>query len=104
MKKTKTTIAALVVAALTLAASAKDKEVTITGDGQCAKCSLKETAKCQNAIKTAEGKTYYLADNKVSKDFHDELCKETKKVTATGTVKEKDGKLQLTASKLELAK
>jgi len=69
-----------------------------------AKCSLKETTKCQNAIKTADGKTYYLADNKVSKDFHDEVCKETKKVTATGTVKDVDGKMQLTASKIDLAK
>ena len=85
-------------------ALAADKDVTITGDGQCAKCSLKETPKCQNAIKTADGKTYYLVENKVSTDFHDEVCKETKKVTATGTVKEVNGKMELTASKIELAK
>jgi len=87
-------------------AADKDKEVTITGDGKCAKCALHETAKCQNAIQTTEnGKTvtYYLTQNDVSKKFHDNLCKETQKVTATGTVKEVDGKKEFTASKLELA-
>lgn len=104
MTRIKLLMAALVASALTFTAFGADKEVTITGDGQCAKCSLKETSKCQNAIKTADGKTYYLADNKVSKDFHDELCQETKKVKATGTVKEVDGKMQLTASKISLVK
>jgi hypothetical protein len=104
MMKAKLFATTLIATALSFSALAADKEVTITGDGQCAKCSLKETTKCQNAIKTADGKTYYLADNKVSKDFHDEVCKETKKVTATGTVKDVDGKMQLTASKIDLAK
>jgi hypothetical protein len=83
----------------------KGKEVTITGEGQCAKCILKETDKCQNAIQTTQnGKkvTYYLADNDVSKNFHDDLCKEAKKVTATGTVKEVDGKKELTVTKIEV--
>jgi hypothetical protein len=87
-------------------ADEKGKEVTITGEGKCAKCILKETEKCQNAIETTEhGKkvTYYLTDNKVSKDFHEDLCKEAKKVTATGTVKEVDGKKELTVSKIETA-
>jgi hypothetical protein len=82
------------------------EEKTITGEGKCGKCSLKETDSCQNVIQAQEdGKTvnYYLAKNKVSKDFHDNICKETKKVTATGTVKEVDGKKELTASKIELA-
>jgi hypothetical protein len=83
----------------------KGKEVTITGEGKCAKCILKETDKCQNAIQTTQdGKkvTYYLADNDVSKNFHDDLCKEAKKVTATGTVKEVDGKKELTVTKIEV--
>ena len=40
-----------------------DKKVTIKGDGMCAKCALKETKTCQNAvIVTKDGKktTYYL--------------------------------------------
>ena len=104
MKRSKLLMGMLVATALTWSVLGADKDVTITGDGQCAKCSLKETSKCQNAIKTADGKTYYLADNKVSKDFHDEICKETKKVTATGTVKEVNGKMELTPSKIALVK
>ena len=108
MKKTLILIAlAGLITALAIPAFAADKEVTITGQGMCAKCQLHETDKCQNAIQTQEdGKTvtYYLTHNKVSKEFHENLCKESKKVTATGTVKEKDGKKMLTASKIELVK
>lgn len=92
---------------LAIPAFAEDKEVTITGEGMCAKCALHETAKCQNAIQTQEdGKTvtYYLTQNSTSKDFHDNLCKKNEKVTATGTVTEKDGKKMLTVSKIEEAK
>lgn len=88
-------------------AFAADKEVTITGEGMCAKCALHQQDHCQNVIQTQEdGKTvtYYLAQNKTSKDFHDNLCKKNEKVTATGTVKEKNGKKILTVSKIEEAK
>ena len=100
-------LAGLLVAGLAIPAFAADKEVTITGEGKCAKCALHETDKCQTVIQTQEdGKTvtYYLAHNKVSKDFHENVCKESQKVTATGILKEKDGKKVLTASKIELAK
>jgi hypothetical protein len=40
----------------------------------------------------------------VPKSFPGDVCTEAKKVTATGTVKEVDGKKVLTASKIELAK
>ena len=86
---------------------AKGKEVTISGEGKCAKCMLKEADKCQTVIEAKEeGKTvkYYLAKNDVSENFHEDVCKEAKKVKATGTVKEVDGKKELTASKIELAK
>lgn len=91
----------------TSAFAADKKEVTLTGEGKCAKCALHETDKCQNALQVQEdGKTvtYYLAQNKISKDFHENLCKESQKITVTGTVKEKDGKKTLTASKIEAAK
>jgi hypothetical protein len=86
---------------------AADKEVTVTGEGKCAKCSLKEAEKCQNVIQAKEGGkdvTYYLAQNQMSKDFHENLCKKSEKVTATGTVKEEGGKKVLTVSKIEVAK
>jgi len=88
-------------------AVAADKEVTITGEGKCGKCALKETKECQNVVQVEQdGKkmTYYLVQNDVSKKFHPELCTETKKVKVIGTVKEVDGKQQLTASKIELVK
>jgi hypothetical protein len=69
---------------------------------------LKETDKCQTVIQVEgkNGKTvkYYLADNDVSKAFHENVCTEAKKVTATGTVKKVEGKNELTVSKIALAK
>jgi hypothetical protein len=105
MKKFSSIIA--LVGLLAIPAFAADKEVTITGEGKCAKCALHETKKCQNVIQTEEnGKTvtYYLAQNDTSKDFHDNLCKKSEKVTATGTVSEENGKKVLTVSKIEEAK
>ena len=91
----------------TFAKDKAGKEITVTGEGKCAKCSLKESSTCQNVIEVEKGKKktiYYLEQNEVSKSFHDNICKEAKKVTATGTVKKVDGKLELTASKMNLAK
>src|ERR1041384_5404835 len=76
--------------------AAADETVTITGEGKCAKCTLKEAKECQNVILTEkDGKkvTYYLVDNDVSKKFHGKLCSETKKLKATGTVKDEYGKM-----------
>ena len=103
-----TGIAGLFLFALAAPAFAGDKEVTVTGEGKCAKCILKEGDKCQTVIETKEnGKTvkYYVADNEVGKKFADKdaVCEQAKKVTATGTVKEVDGKKVLTPSKIELA-
>ena len=71
----------------------------MTGDGKCAKCALKETKECQNTVQVKDGDktvTYYLVQNDISKGFHENICKGPKKVKATGTVKEVDGKMQLT--------
>ena len=84
----------------------KDGGVTIKA-GVCAKCSLKETSACQNAVKVKENDktvTYYLVHNQVSKDFHQKICTSTAKVVATGTVKEANGKLEMTPTKIELDK
>lgn len=97
------TLALLIAASLTAAAADK----TITGEGCCAKCALKQTSSCQNAIAVKDGdKTvlYLLEGNDVSKAFHKNLCSSTAKVTATGTTKDVDGKHIFTASKIELAK
>jgi hypothetical protein len=92
-----------IAASLTFVSRAADKEVTITGKGVCAKCELKEAKKCQNAIQVEKGGktvTYYLVDNDVSKSFHKNICQESEEVTATGTVKKVDGKMELTATKI----
>ena len=105
-----TSIAAFLVLALATPAFAAEssKERTITGEAKCAKCMLKETDKCQTVIQAEDkaGKTvnYYLADNDKSKAFHHHVCTETKKATATGTVKKVDGKNVFTVSKIELTK
>lgn len=101
-------ITGLFALALTIPALAAEKsKVTLTGEGKCAKCALHESDKCANVLEIKEGDktvTYHLAQNKVSKEFHDEICHGPKKITVTGTVKEKDGKKTITASKIELAK
>ena len=105
MKKLSSIIA--LVGLLAIPAFAADKEVTLTGEGQCAKCALHETDKCQNTITTEEnGKkvTYYIAQNDTSKDFHDNICKKSEKITATGVVTTENGKKILTVSKIEAAK
>jgi len=92
--------------ALGVTARAADTK-TLSGDGKCAKCALKETKECQNTVQVKEGDktvTYYLVENDVSKDFHSNICKGPKKVKASGTVKEVDGKMQLTATKIEVVK
>ena len=112
MKRTSFILAgaiSLFILALALPALAedKDKEITITGDSMCAKCALKETEKCQNVIQVEkDGKktTYYMVKNEVNDKFHENVCKETKKATATGTSKKVYGKLQFTATKIEIAK
>lgn len=101
-----TALAILAVATPSFAAEG-GKERTITGEAKCAKCTLKESDKCQTVIQVEKGGktvTYYLADNEVAKNFHEQICKAPKKVTATGTVAKDNGKQVLTATKIELVK
>jgi hypothetical protein len=83
--------------------AAEDK--TVTGSTECAKCTLKETKSCQNALvveKDGKKTTYYMVQNDVAKKNHRDLfCQGGKKAKVTGTVEEKDGKMILTASKIE---
>ncbi len=107
-----TGIAGLVLLAFTTpslaAQNGGDKEMTITGEAKCAKCALKESAKCETVIeaKSADGKTitYHLAQNDAAKNFHENVCHGPQKVTATGTVKTVAGKQELTVAKIEVAK
>lgn len=101
-------IAVLGMMTTSFAAEKAGKERSVTGTAKCAKCSLKEADECQTVIERAgkNGKTskIYLENNEVAKDFHKNICKEAdgKKVKATGTTKKEDGKMVMTASKIEL--
>lgn len=101
-------VAALVVTFASGALAADKNEVTLTGTLVCGKCKLHETKECQNVLQVEkDGKTvnYYLTENKVSKDFHSNICQnDGEKVTVTGKVKGKSGKEDLTATKIEAAK
>ena len=103
-------IAAFVVASLTIALNtrAADEKKTITGDGMCAKCELKQTSDCQMAIKVKNtdgtSDTLLVENNKIAQDFHNKICKQTKAVNGEGTISEKDGKKTVTLSKIYLSK
>ena len=78
-------------------------EQTIKGEAVCAKCELHETDHCQTAIRVkVDGKdvVYYAVNNDVAKEFHKNICKAPAKVTAVGTVEEKDGKKMITLTKI----
>ena len=90
-----------------LLADTKTEEVTLTGTGKCAKCSMGTTDSCQNAVvvkQDGKEETYLLAKNDISKAFHKNVCEEDKEIKVTGTVKEVDGHKEITASKIELVK
>src|SRR5512140_2727897 len=99
---------ALLVAFAGVALAAENaSEVTVAGNLQCAKCTLQAAGatKCQDVLVVA-GKDgapateYYLVKNAVAEKFG-HVCKGTKDVALTGTVKEKGGKKWLTATKIE---
>ena len=108
MKKSLSILSLLTVSLLIASTSyAADKEVTLKGEGKCAKCALGETKTCQNVVVVKEGDksiTYYIDQNDVSKAFHKQVCTDPKAITVTGTVKEEGGKKLLVASKIEAIK
>jgi hypothetical protein len=91
-----------VVLALVAGLQADDKEVTLKGTILCAKCELKEAAKCTNAIRVKEdGKdvVYLFKDNGGKEKYHKTICQEPKDGEVKGKVSEKDGKKYITPSK-----
>ena len=102
-----TLVALLGLVSIPAFAESKGKEITVKGEAQCAKCSLKQASECQTVIiseKDGKKTTYYLAKNAVSDKFHDEVCKAPKQAIVTATCKKEGDKLVLTASKAEVAK
>lgn len=105
MRKTALTV---VVAVLALAGAAwaehHETPITVTGEIQCAMCTLKkaDAKECQNVlVVTGESAgEYYLVKNEVAEALG-HVCKGTKPATVTGTVTEKDGKTWLTAKEIK---
>ena len=96
----------LLTATFTVRALAADSsDVKLSGTMVCGKCKLHQTPECQNVLQVEkDGKTvnYYLTQNKVSKDFHANICKnDGEKVTVTGKVTEHKGTESMVASKIE---
>jgi hypothetical protein len=97
----------VVLAAGSAMAGDKGKEVTVSGNLQCAKCTLKaaDATKCQDVLVVegtggAPATEYYLVKNAVAEKFG-HVCTGTKSVALTGTVTEKDGKKWLTAKRID---
>lgn len=88
-------------------ALADGTEVTLSGKIMCARCELKQTAKCTNAIQVKEdGKTvtYYFADKGAAEEYHEAVCGSGQKAgKVTGVVAVKDGKKWITPKKVEYA-
>ena len=86
------------------------KEEVVKGEGLCLKCALDLTSACQNGVRVEkDGKQvlYILADNDVSKAFHEQICQKTAAVVVSGKISEVAefaGVKKLTPSKIELAK
>jgi hypothetical protein len=82
------------------------KEVTLKGDVTCAMCELKKTSKCNAVliVKDGDKEELYFFDADSQKKHGDECCKERKKATIVGTVKEKDGKKWVAVTKITIEK
>lgn len=97
-------LTAMALAFSAASAFAADEKVSFTGEAKCGKCMLKDGKDCHNVIQAEkDGKkvTYYLENNDVSKELHGKICSQSKKVKVSGTVSEKDGKMHLTATKIQ---
>lgn len=86
------------------------EEITVKGEGVCAKCALKVAEACQNVVqveKDGETVKYFLVMNDVSKKAHGGLGICTAKVgegptlEVKGDVKEEDGKQVITPTSIE---
>jgi hypothetical protein len=98
-------MALLLVLGLTAAVAGDAKEVKLQGKIACAKCTLKVegATDCQSVFvvdKKKEKVHYYLVDNDVAKEYG-HVCMGEKGALITGTVEKKDGKMWITASKME---
>jgi hypothetical protein len=111
MKKLFTILVAtgLVLGLATVAfAGEKAAPTTLEGQLMCGKCTLKMEGvkECQDILVVKAGdkeERYWLVKNEVEKKFG-HVCSGAKDVKVTGTVKDKEGKMWIDASAIELVK
>ncbi len=105
LKSTAIVLSLLSALVICTAVVADGNEVTLTGKIMCARCELKETPKCANAIQVMEGAkkvTYYFLDKGAGEEYHEAVCGSGQKAgKVTGVVSEKDGKKWITPKKVE---
>jgi hypothetical protein len=91
---------------MSVSAFAAAKDVKLEGEGQCAKCSLGIADKCQNVLVVKkEGKEVnYFLDGAKSKAFHKNLCQGVHKTKIEGSLTEKDGKMIVDVTAIEIVK
>lgn len=80
---------------------------TIVGEALCARCELKQTEKCQTAIREKADDAqsiYFTADNHLAQRLLPNVCKEAVKVTAIGAVRERKGQRQIILKDVWLGK
>jgi hypothetical protein len=91
---------------MAVSAFADAKDVKLEGEGQCAKCSLGIADKCQNVLvvkKDGKDVNYFLMGDK-SKAAHKSLCQGVHKTKVVGTLTEKDGKMIVEVTTIEISK
>lgn len=101
----KVTLLAFGLLAIAGIARAGSEVKTITGEAKCADYDMHAQSTCQTVVQVKQGEStvnYYVVDNEATKGFHEKICGNPQEATATGTVMEKDGKLMITPTKLEL--
>ena len=80
------------------------EETTLKGTLLCAKCKLKKSEKCQDALVVTDDKgvstEYWVVKNEAAEKAGHQCTTEVK-ATVTGEVSEKDGKKWIAASKIE---
>jgi uncharacterized protein (TIGR02271 family) len=93
------------VRASVLADSPTPPFITLRGKALCAKCQLHQAGICQTVIQVQDGDKsldYYLVQNNVSRNFHEDVCHAAKQVTVTGSASEVEGKLFFIPNKIAL--
>jgi hypothetical protein len=96
-------VGGLLVLAMAMTGEAQDKkEVTLKGDGVCAKCGLSQTQKCQDALEVKEGdaKGVYYIKGKGAAGLHRSICQARVPLTVTGVVSTKENQKWIEASKV----